>query len=192
MPDIVGTDQIVIPAMRRFCIRQTQFLIEDEGLDLDVLSHMLLQRAVAAALQRASLTLRGVTKGAIDPGSFSQTITALRKAEGGKQQPSRPSSEVIVTLTTLTSLLERWWREAEAAGRKISTYQSYRGTMASFVAFVGHEDAGRVTPEDVIAFKDHRLNIVSPKTGKKVSAKTVKDSDLAALKAILVGPLTID
>ena len=42
-------------------------------------------------------------------------------------------------------LLEGWWREARAAGRKPSTYESYRNTFASLVAFLGDDDAGRVT-----------------------------------------------
>jgi hypothetical protein len=45
------------------------------------------------------------------------------------------------------------------------------------VAFLGHDDAVKVTPDDVIRFKDHRLSEVSP--------KTVNDGDLAALKTIL-------
>lgn len=38
---------------------------------------------------------------------------------------------------TLTGLLTGWWKEAEAAGQKPSTYQSYRNTMDSFVGFCG-------------------------------------------------------
>lgn len=85
---------------------------------------------------------------------------------------------------TLTDLLERWWIEAKATGKAPSTYQSYSGTVAKFIAFVGHQDARRVTPETVVAFKDHRLAQINPRTGKPVSPKTVKDSDLAALKSI--------
>jgi len=85
---------------------------------------------------------------------------------------------------SLTSLLEGWWKEAQATGRKPSTYESYRNTIASFVKFLGHDDASRVTPANVVAFKDHRLASVNPRTGKPVSPKTVKDSDLAGLKTV--------
>ena len=184
-PDAIRIDQVVIPAMRRFSLAQTRFVIEDKGLILDELSHFLLQRATAAALQRASLKLRGVEDGMIDPRDFAQTITALRQTDHAAQVP-KPERLTLAppTSRTLTALFEGWWREAEAAGRKISTYHSYRSTMASFVAFVGHENPSSITAEHVIAFKDHRLNTVSAKTGKRTSAKTVKDSDLAALKAI--------
>ena len=85
---------------------------------------------------------------------------------------------------SLKGLVEDWWREAEAGGRKPSTHQSYRSTMTKFVAFVRHDDASRVTPQDVVAFKDHRLNTIDPRSHKPISPKTVKDSDLAGLKTI--------
>jgi integrase len=83
---------------------------------------------------------------------------------------------------SLSALVEEWWKEAQASGRKPSTYESYRNTMARFVAFLKHDDARRVTPADIVAFKDHRL--ASTHRGRRVSAKTVKDSDLAGLKTI--------
>lgn len=78
---------------------------------------------------------------------------------------------------TLKDLLEGWWTEAKATGRKPSTYESYRHTVEGLQAHLGHDDAGKVTPEDVVSFKDHRL-------GLGVSPKTVKDSDLAGLKTV--------
>jgi integrase len=86
--------------------------------------------------------------------------------------------------TTVTGLLAAWWREASAAGLSVSTHQSYSSTVTKLVAFLGHDDARRVTPEDVVRYKDHRLSALNPKTGKTASPKTVKDSDLAALKTI--------
>jgi hypothetical protein len=88
------------------------------------------------------------------------------------------------TGTSLKDLVELWWVEASATGRKPSTRESYTNTMAAFVAFLGHDDAGHETRDDVIGFKDHRLASVNPRNGKRVSAKTVKDSDLAGLKTI--------
>ncbi|MEP0321835.1 DUF6538 domain-containing protein [Bauldia litoralis] len=77
---------------------------------------------------------------------------------------------------TLTGLVEDWWREAKATGRSVSTYESYRNTMKRLAAFLAHDDARRVTIDDVLRFKDHRLS--------EVSAKTVKDSDLVGLKSV--------
>lgn len=84
----------------------------------------------------------------------------------------------------MKGLVEDWWTEAKATGRKPSTYESYSNTMKAFAAFLKHDDAARVAPEDVIAFKDHRLASINPRTGKPISPKTVKDSDLAGLKSV--------
>jgi hypothetical protein len=86
---------------------------------------------------------------------------------------------------SLTGLVETWWIEAKATGRKPSTHESYANTMAAFVDYLAHDDASRVTRHDVVGFKDHRLASINPRTRLPLSAKTVKDSDLSALKTIL-------
>src|SRR5262249_15559482 len=65
-----------------------------------------------------------------------------------------------------------------------STYESYSNSMKAFVGFLGHDDSSRVTKDDVIGFKDHRLATINPRTGRPISAKTVKDNDLSGLKAV--------
>lgn len=86
--------------------------------------------------------------------------------------PAKPDAAV-----SLTGLVAGWWQEAKGAGRAVSTYESYKGTMARFVAFLEHDDALDVTPDDVVRFKDHRL-------AEGVSPKTVGDSDVAGLRAV--------
>lgn len=85
---------------------------------------------------------------------------------------------------SLVALVGAWWKEAEAIGRKPSTHESYRNTMARFVAYLKHDDARRVSKSDVVGFKDYRLASTDPRTGRPISAKTLKDSDLAGLKTI--------
>ncbi len=65
---------------------------------------------------------------------------------------------------------------------KAEHYESYRNTISKLRSFLRHDDASRVTPEDVVRFKDHRLKTASP--------KTVKDSDLAGLKTIFSWAVT--
>nr|WP_051410192.1 tyrosine-type recombinase/integrase [Mesorhizobium sp. LNHC220B00] len=86
--------------------------------------------------------------------------------------PANPAAEV-----SLVSLVDDWWLEAKGAGRAVSTYDSYKGTVARFVAFLQHDDALAVTPDDVVRFKDHRL-------AAGVSPKTVGDGDVAGLRAV--------
>ncbi|HYF54086.1 MAG TPA: tyrosine-type recombinase/integrase, partial [Salinarimonas sp.] len=89
-----------------------------------------------------------------------------------------------VQRVSLKGLVEDWWREAKASGRKPSTFESYRHGFQGLSAYLKHDDAARVTPADIVAYKDHRLTAPNAKTGRVASAKTVKDSDLAAFKTV--------
>jgi integrase len=114
-------------------------------------------------------------------GDYSPDLKAVRFPEW----PSPRSSERLGGDVSLTGLVEGWWKEAQATGRKPSTYESYRRTVAAFVSHLGHDEASRVTRDDVVRFKDHRLASVNPRGGQRISPRTVKDSDLAGLKAVL-------
>ena len=110
--------------------------------------------------------------------------------KAGRFPAFEPPGATSAVTVSLTGLVADWWTEVEKTGLKGSTHESYRNTMANFVAFLGHEDAKRVTPEDVIRFKDFRLASINPRNGKPISPKTVKDSDLSGLKAVFNWALT--
>ncbi|QND73994.1 tyrosine-type recombinase/integrase [Tardiphaga robiniae] len=110
-------------------------------------------------------------------GNYAEDPSAEKYPEWQSQQTAKPKTKQGSAKNSLTTLVEDWWKEAKAAGRKQSTYESYRNTMAKLVAFLKHDSVSRVTPEDIVRFKDHRL-------ANGASAKTVKDSDLAGLKTI--------
>jgi integrase len=76
----------------------------------------------------------------------------------------------------VTGLFELWWTEAKALGRSESTHDGYRNGIDRLVEFLGHDDAHRITPDDALRFKDHRL--------KTVTAKTFRDADLPGLKSV--------
>ncbi|MDP3342294.1 DUF6538 domain-containing protein [Frigidibacter sp.] len=145
---------------------------------VDAPSRIMLLEAFAAALRDAfSNRARNAA------GDYSPDPKAERFPEW--QPPNQPKADATsAAKVSLKGIVEDWWKEAKATGRKPSTYESYRNTMASLVAFLGLDDAARLTPEKVIDFKDHRLSTPNPRTGKPISAKTVKDSDLAGLKTV--------
>jgi integrase len=95
-----------------------------------------------------------------------------------------PSSSAKVTLT---GLVDGWWREQEKVGKSKSTYVNYKGAFGKLVAFLKRDDARRATADDaqrltaeeVVSFKDHRLNV------DEVAPRTVNDNDLAALRSVL-------
>lgn len=115
-------------------------------------------------------------------GDYSPDPKALRfPPELEKAAAPPPSSSSATAPVSLTALLDGWHAEA---GRKPSTYESYRSTIIKFIAFLGHDDAARVTKQDVIRFKDYRLASNNPRTQRKLSPRTVKNNDLAALNVI--------
>lgn len=133
-------------------------------------SRPLVVRAFAEALRDASvLRQRQAT------GDYSPDPKAARFPEWVDPSPTTPIKPTAAL--SLTGIVEDWWREAEAAGRTISTYESYRNTMARFVAFLGHDDALAVTAANVVGFKNRRL-------AGDISPKTVGDSDVAGLRSV--------
>jgi integrase len=150
-------------------------LLLAEGIRrVDPASREMLLRAFRLALKDAFEARRRNASG-----DYSSDPKAERFPEfEAKASPPPPQHKAP---PTLTGLLKDWQREAQ---RKPSTFESYRNTMASLVGFLGHDDASRVTPADILRFKDHRLATINPRTGRPISAKTVKDSDLAGLRTI--------
>lgn len=112
------------------------------------------------------------------------TATKPESPQAPFQSHVAPSSSLTKEKVSITSIFKDWWEEARAAGRKPSTHESYSNTINCFVAFLEHDDATQVAPEHVVAFKDYRLTSINPRTGKRIAAKTVKDSDLSALKTL--------
>lgn len=159
-------------------------LLLAEGIAaVDPESRAMLLTAFALALRDAFERRHREAGGDYRPDPKSERFPEWRPPETAARElqaaPSGPAAS-----PSLTGLVEAWWREASAAGRKPSTRESYTNSMAALVAFLGHDDPRRVTPEDVVRFKDHRLACVNPRTGRPISAKTVKDSDLAGLKTV--------
>ena len=144
------------------------------------------QKAVSQVIERRGLAswIEGHLHTPLSQGqraSLLQAVEAILLNPTAVDQSVLPSDAAVLTMT---GILDGWWMEAKATGRKPSTHESYRNTVAGLVTFLGHDDAKRVTPEDVVRFKDHRLASINPRTGKPISAKTVKDSDLSGLKTL--------
>ncbi|POR45065.1 DUF6538 domain-containing protein [Bosea psychrotolerans] len=144
-------------------------------VDADTRERVLLQ--VALALHRASGALRRRAQGDYSPDPGASRFPEWKATEA-------PKAVTPAGKTSLTGILADWWKEAQATGRKPSTHESYSNTVDGFVAFLGHDDATQVTPGRVVGFKDHRLASINPRTKKPISPKTVKDSDLSALKTL--------
>jgi len=97
--------------------------------------------------------------------------------ERPKNKNSSSSSTNGMRVLLLMGLVEDWWREASAGDMALSTYESYRNTARKLGQFLKHDDAARISNEDVIRFKDWRIT-------NGVSPRTVKGNDIAGLRTV--------
>lgn len=119
--------------------------------------------------------------------TFTQIARVLRRHADGDYRADpdavrfprwiKPDGNPKPSPTSLTNLVELWWAEMKLLGLAPKTYESYAATFRKFAAFLETNDAGQVTPDDVIRFKDHRL-------ASGIKPRTIKDVDLAALKSV--------
>jgi integrase len=144
-------------------------LLEEEGLKLDQDT----QVRLAKAMHRAFKEVTGLLERRVRHDDYGKDEAEGRFPEW---KPEASSSEPPTKVAVMV-LFADWERETRLANRTESTINGYRSLMQRFVDFVGHDDALRLTPEDVIRWKDDRLNA-------GVSLKTVKHSDLATLRSV--------
>lgn len=109
-------------------------------------------------------------------GDYTEDRTPDRFPEWKPKQHVTPSAAHAGSGLTLDAMFAGWWAEAEKANRTWSTRDKYEATTRLLKAFVKHNDAARVTPADIVAFKDHRL--------KEVGTGTVGAGDLSSLRSM--------
>lgn len=158
----------------------TDRVLTRHGLFVDDESRAELLFQVGLAFNQATIQLSNNAGGDYSPDPRADRFGDPFKPSDKSPAPSPERASAV----SLTKLVEDWWRINKAAGRTPSTYESYSATMKRFVAFLKHDDATRVTTENVIAYRDHRLAEVNPRTKKPISPKTIKDNDLAGLRAV--------
>lgn len=93
----------------------------------------------------------------------------------------RPGVAPQASQAPLDDLFASYVAEAKPA---LSTVKSWRVAIGHLKGFLGHSDAGRITREDMIRWKDHLLSEVGP-AGEVRSATTVSFKYLAAVRTVL-------
>ena len=138
------------------------------GLGLDEQSRFELLKEVAGARIRAAQTLERFAEGDYRPD---------KEAEKFPPMPSRGSvaSAGRREIGGMEALLVGW--EKEKSPRQ-ATRDLWRTYIAEFISFVGHDDPRAIRRQDVIDWKQKLLEDGN-------SPKTINDSKLAALKAVL-------
>ena len=159
-------NSLKIQAMEGWCLDTAAQCLAAQGLVVDELSRRKVAKAVAAAVQRASETLFHYSRG--NYGGNGRASDAA---------PSRaPTTEVTSAKPVrFDDLVKGWAAEKRPADK---TIYEWKRVVRQLTAFLGHDDAGRVTAKDLIAWKG-----VLVESGLR--AKTIRDAKLAPLRAIL-------
>jgi integrase len=144
----------------------TDALLRGKGLVLCEDSRERVLSEVSKALDQAASQIKKFADGDYAPDPRANRFPAFQKPS-----EKRPHS------FTMTAMFAAWEKEAIQLNRASATPNRYRSVFTNFRAFLGHDDATKITAEDVIRFKDARL-------AEGISGKTIKDADLAALKSV--------
>lgn len=128
---------------------------------------------VGVALVQAADRLRRNAQGDYSADEMVGRFPSFTKPDA----PRLTAADSVAKGHTITGLVDGWWSEAKAAGKAYSTYEAYERTARQFVDFLGHNDANAVTTDDVIRYKDHRLE-------NGASLKTIGGSDLSGIRSL--------
>lgn len=149
--------------LRAWCLEQADDILALRDMHVDEVSRLRLARAVGAAVQRASLALQRLALGETSDAQFTPVE---------RMTPATPTARKTVTFD---ELLKGWEKERKPTAKTVYEWSREVRQLATFLEF---DDASRVTPEDVIRWKEALIAV-------GLSAKTINDSKLAAVRTVL-------
>ncbi|GLK83461.1 DUF6538 domain-containing protein [Ancylobacter defluvii] len=135
-------------------------LLAEKALIIDEQSRMALMQGMRRAIADAASTLQRRSEFDYGPDELAARYPVWEEASAstGTGQPKRPSTTPKDgKAVSMRGLVDSWWQEAQAAGLSRKTHQAYGSAMDRLRDHVGHDDASRITPEDVLGLKDARL-----------------------------------
>lgn len=154
--------------MRDWCEKEADLCLRQHGLLVDNAGHYRLARAIGSAMHRASVNLRRladgefITQGLTEPPPFSSPSIS-------QVSPKRPEKPL-----RFVDMIEEWAAERRP---KEKTRYTFTATLRQLEVFVGHDDARRVTNDDLLRWKLALLEA-------NLQTKTIRDGKLAPIKAI--------
>jgi hypothetical protein len=153
--------------MEAWCEQHAKDCLTAHGLVVDDESRLKLAKAIAAAVQRASLVLAQFAQGDYSQAEHPDNVAAA------PTKPERPrSKEAPLTFDTL---IQGWADERQP---KEKTIYEWRRVMRKLTDFLGHNDARRLTPDDFVRWKQSLIA-----AGQR--SKTIRDAKLTPAKSIL-------
>ncbi|BCB18307.1 site-specific integrase [Bosea sp. ANAM02] len=149
------------------CIERANARLMELGVLVDEKGQLALARAIAGAYGRASLKLKEWAKGDF---GIERPVHVVMTAGSGTGQPV-PVLEPI----SFKDLIKSWSSENDVSPR---TLYNWTGAIERLKKFVGHDNAVRLTPDEMVRWKTALID-----AGLK--PKTIRDAYLAPVRAIL-------
>jgi integrase len=155
--------------LEKRCFAEADELICARGLLIDETSRVRLAKAIAAAIQRASVTLDRYARG--EDKSETIRITAGPDRANRTHLPISGSGKSL----KFDELVAGWALEKRPAEK---TVYEWKRVLRQLATFLGHDDAGRLGVEDLIGWKEKLIEA-------GLRPKTIRDAKLAPVRAIL-------
>ncbi len=160
----IDRDRFQVLQMEEWCLNLADEFAAARGLVLNDAGRRVLAVAVAAALQRASLTLAQLAKGSI----FSNNLQLVNAAPASRLASSQSPFSLI-------DLVKGWAAERRPAAK---TLYEWSRVVNQLKGYLGHDDARRLTAEDFVGWKQSMV-------AAGLRPKTIQDAKLAPMRAIL-------
>ena len=161
-------DWYTVRTLEQWCSERTNECLKQHGLVVDEDSRLKLAKAIAAAVQRASLTLARYAQGDFQEDTGDSAASQVRARDRdprlGDEKPVR-----------FDNLVNGWASERRPTEK---TLYSWRRVLGQLAAHLGHDDASRVRAEDLISWKAALVEA-------GLRAKTIRETKLAPVRAIL-------
>jgi integrase len=169
-PDTAWTDGAIALSVRKtlhrsWCRKRAEEFISAYGLKVDDEDQLKIAKAVGSGVQQAVLALKRQANGDFSPGALDPQASPLFRAA--------PATDQRETLSFQT-LLDGWAAEKQPTRK---TLYSWKRVLDQLGAFVGHTDAVRLTPDDLLRWKASLLDA-------GLRTKTIRDSKIAPIRAI--------
>lgn len=148
--------------LQEWCLTEADACLKLHGLIVDQVSREKLAKAVGAAVQRASVQLASMARGEFGAPNSSTPVQQLRQPNGAGA-------------VSLEKLVEGWAAEKRPSQK---TLYEWRRVISELARFLGHDDASRITVDDLIQWKSALVE-------KGLRAKTIRDAKIAPVRAIL-------
>jgi integrase len=160
--DSADEDSRQISGMEKWCFEIADECLIAHGLRVNEAGRRVLAGAVAAALQRASVTLASLSKGSVPSVNFFSSATVQLPVVS--RQP-----------VAFKQLVDGWAAERRPVAK---TQYEWSRVVRQLEAYLGHSDAHKLTGENLIEWKNSMIEA-------GLRPKTIQDAKLAPLRAIL-------